>query len=207
VEKIIDDLMGDLFEELTRKLSFFWPKKGAGFPPEENLSLEIARLGLKYNYDIYGEVNVQNRSRRDLFLINHEDKWICQVELKLININTCRSGAVLKDLDRVKSIEDLDYALTHYSKKDDLKNYRKYGLFFGGDISYWFSWWLGVKDNSMKEYLSQCLDSIEDVDSEDAINQLYSRIVSENSISGVIPQNPKNGNLWLAYTLFNLSDS
>ena len=157
MEKIIDNLMQDLFNELQKKLRNFWPKKGDWFPPEENLSLEIARLGLKYKYDIYGEVNVRNRSRRDLFLINHDDKWICQAELKLININTYRSGAVLRDLDRVKSTEDMDYALKHYSKKDTLNGYSKYGLFLGGDVSYWFSWWLAAEDNEMKIYLNQCV--------------------------------------------------
>lgn len=202
MDKIIDNLIGDLYVALKNKLKDFWPKKGGWFPPEENIIMEMSRMGLNYDYDIYGEVNVQNRSRRDAVLINHKDRWICQAELKLININTYKSGAVLKDVDRVRDIDDLNYALTNYSGRSGLADYSKYGLFVGGDISWWFSWWLGNTDINMRSYFIKKLGSRKGMDPYKALKQLDSKI--NGAKSGVWPPEPENSKLWLAYALFSI---
>jgi len=201
MESILNQIIVDLHSNMLSKLDTFWPNPRKYFPPEANLSLEIARLGLKYEYDVYGEVNVGDKKRRDLLLINNSSKWICQVEVKLVNIYTCRT--VINDLKRVKSKDDLDSAMQFFSKKIKVEEYSKFGLFVGGDFSWWYDWWLGTSQPLMREhFIERCRDLKKVKSAQEILDELNSAL--KDSISGVYPKEPEEGELWIAYALYKL---
>lgn len=201
MESILNQIIVDLHSNMLSKLDTFWPNPRKYFPPEANLSLEIARLGLKYEYDVYGEVNVGDKKRRDLLLINNFSKWICQVEVKLVNIYTCR--AVINDLKRVKSKDDLDTAMQFFSKKIKVEEYSKFGLFVGGDFSWWYAWWLGTSQPLRRKcFMEKCRDLKKVKSAQEILDELNSAL--KGSINGVYPKNPKERKLWIAYALYEL---
>ncbi|MGC9323013.1 MAG: hypothetical protein ACP5FY_12305 [Kosmotogaceae bacterium] len=205
MKAIIDTLTKDIFDGMKEKLSYLHPKKGGYFPPEANLLFEIAKLGAKYHYFSYGEANFGSRTRRDMVLLSPEGKWICQVEAKIVNSGSCRKGAVISDLERVNDPASLKRFIENddFRKKEEVKSYSRYGLFVGGSVCWFFSWWNSMNDSKMRDtFIQRCITP--DLQPEKYIKDLDEQL-RNSMIKGTHPDVPEGEDLWLVYALYDLS--
>ena len=198
MEGIVNNLVSEIYKGMKDKLDILWPEKDNFFPPEANLVFELARLGEKFHYFSYGEANVGKHNRRDMILINSKDNWICQVEVKLVNSETINEGSVVEDLKRVMNKDELTNFINKYAKDQNIKCFRKYGLFIGGDISHMFSWWnTNLLSESIKQFYKKYISDVEEKHEE-------LRLYLTKSTYGIVPKDPEETKLWLVYALFNL---
>ncbi len=196
----INELMEDLLVAMHRKYSLFWPNKNSYFPPEENITFEIARLGAneKYNFEAFGECNI-NGGRADMILLNQENKWICHVECKLINFYTCKNGKIIRDLMRVSDPSGIGHLLENVnSAVADISKYQKFGLFVGADVSWMDSWWRAAKNENDVEAKTRFLKNY---DNQKTIDDL-SVFKNKSTDWDVIKKDDHP--FWIAYAFFHL---
>jgi hypothetical protein len=136
-----------------------------------------------------------------MVLLSPKHKWLCQVEAKVVNSDSCRKGSVFSDLVRVKEPTSFMEFIDEFKRIGEIESYSRYGLFIGGDISWFFLWWKSMDNDEMKKiFLKNCFNS-------EALAAVYINSLEEHlrgSIKGVFPNPPKGENLWLVYALYEL---
>lgn len=203
MKTIIVPLMKQLQESMNKKLSLLWPKKGQWFPPEANITFEICKLASEFGYEVFGECDIGG-GRADMILLHTDKKWICHVECKLINSETCKSNAVINDLSRLSKPDGLVHLLNNVNSAgttDTLNTYEKYGLFVGADVSWMYSWWSGAADNNASTKIF--LDNYPHANKHSVLTAL-SHFAKQSISWDVVPQMPMNDEYWIAYGLFNI---
>ena len=205
MQRIIEPLMNDLYAGMLNKLALLWPEAGGWFPPEANINYEIAKLGSKYGYEVFGECNIGNKCRADMILLNPIEEWICHIECKLVNEGTCRSGAVVSDIERVNQSNGIDYLLgnvNYHRQFSALEKYKKYGLFVGADVSWLYSWWAAASGNpqSITQFCNHYRPAKEQKNQIDRL-----KFFQQQSVRwGTVPERPQDGKYWMTYAFFDL---
>ncbi len=208
MDKLIANLVHELYLSMVQKLALVWSQRGGWFPPEANIEFELERLGKRpdFDYYAYGQCDIGTKQRADMILVNSTDQWICHVECKLVNTDTCKDGRVIADLRRVADPSGLTYFLNKVNSAPGahgLRNSNKFGLYIGADISWMYQWWVAALGNQAAQANFMQQFPHDDSTSKQSLIDGLS-CFARNINWEVEPRIPASGKYWIVYGLFKL---
>ncbi len=187
MKTIIHEFISSIHKNLEKKFDFLWPTTPGNLPHENNITLAIAEVGSGRDWYAYAECNMNESSaRRDMILINPNEKWICQIEVKFQQT----WEKYEKDFRRVSVYEDLRKFIEseHRQSSVSLSEYKKYGLFIAGGKEQLFNWW-----NDPKEFHGW-------------LKSWFNDFPKEMIVKGVYPNIIENKKFYLGFFLIEVSE-
>lgn len=165
-------------------------------PHENNLMIDIVSLSAAYGYQVFTECHHQGQ-RRDVLILNKDEKWVMQIELKHVYYKNSSDIKEISDIDRIL---DENWLTTYISDtlrpKLDIQNYKTYGLFIGIGHSWMYKWWLAMSSDAQKQNLL-----VHGPELEAYYNELQARWSTKNTQKGLLPRGIDSDQLWLLYFL------